>query len=413
MHLHPPRWPICALVLLTSSSAAAAPPLPECVGVATERFQSREFAAAAEAAGQCWQATQHPRAQFLIAMARLAQNHDAQALVALERYLGADLQGEPPRSVATARLKRDEARARTVAVTLQLAPPLAEGEQAEISATRDDDRSIVVPPIERDANGPLLRLDAGAWTVTVSRPGFVSATQAVQLAGDARERALEFAMQREQVDEPEPGPPPPPPPPVPKFPRGLWVATTVGNGAVVVISGLVALPVGIVATNRRLQISTEECSPGPALDRCRADFARQTGVRGGGAGALGAGLGLLTSGLTGLAPTARARRIGWGVEFAGGVVATAVGATLLALGLRKFNAVNTNNDDPALYWARPFQVEALGYSTQYTAGAGLLGAGIGLAIGAAAGLLVQSRVDGRGRAARLRLEPATGLRLRF
>lgn len=411
----------CALALVVTGAAPvrAAAPVPDCVTQASATFQRGAFAEVVEQATRCWQDTRHPRAHYLVAMAHLALDQDALAVLALRRYLADDLTDEPTRSVTVAKLRLDEARARIVAVTLQISPPPGTDAVVKITAERPAGErpamtlTVDAAALETGADGPLLRLDPGAWTLTVRRAGFLPAQQPVELAAGAAPMAVSFTL-TPAPRAPAPVAPPPSEPPPPRFPTRPWLIASGVAGGVMVVAGAPLLAVGTLNSSHALQQAPKDCADGPALDECRKQVARHTGMRGVGAGLLGAGVGALAAGLTGLAPQVRARRIAWAVELGVGLGVAGVGAALVATGLRSFNAINTDNTDPQRRWSDAYAGEVGAQADRHAAGAGLLGAGVGLALGAGAGLLVQrlagTRADGR---ARLRLEPAAGLRLRF
>ncbi len=433
--LHGPPGPSLrlslAVVILPMSAARAAAPVPECITAASRSFQSGDFKAVIDQAERCARTGWHPRAHYLAAMAHRALEQDALAVLALRRYLAGDLRDELPRTIAVAKARLAEAQARLIAVTLRLSPAIAAGEQLEVTAERrvgDTVTSLLIvqsSELERHAGELLLQLDAGTWSVTVVRSGHPPVQGSLELVAGGGPQVLSLApaevstapAQPEVAAPVVPAPAPerepaPRPASAPTFPRKLWLGSSVTAGGLLVVGGTIPLGLGVRAMSRAGATAPGMCTPGPALASCREAMAAGATLRSAGAGLIGAGVGALASGLTGLAPNPRQRRSAWLVEAAVGGAVTAVGVTMLGLMTPAFNAVNTGNDDPSLHWGDEYTREVVGLSHLHATGAGLTGAGIGLALGAVTGLVVQRRA-GRGVTRRARLEPSLGLRLRF
>lgn len=412
---------LLAAMTVATSSVHAAPPeaAPPCITQASESFQRGDYVTTVDEARNCWNTSGHPRAHYLEAMGNIALHRDALGLLALERYLGGDLAAESPRSVTVAKLRREEARARTVPVTLNIAPPPGKGVDVKITAVRTAGDSSMTSftvsnaDLEVGADGPLLRLDAGVWKLVLERPGYQAAQEAVELRVGEGPRKLEFAMQLERAA--------PATPVVAKTPVGAVgvgepvdrvdqggfdgkagvpfavakksMVGGVSAGGISALLGVVLVGVGIAKNGK-----AEACHSAFGAESCWDALAGSLRMRAAGAGLIGGGVGLLAGGLTWRFGDARTRRKGWIAEAALGGAALVGGAVWTQLSLRELKSSKGGNwtDFYNDHHAQP----------QHAAGVAVVGLGVGLVISSITGLVVQRMYDGRGRtmARRLRLD---------
>lgn len=399
-------------ILGLPAAAAAQTAPPACADAAQSAFNEGQYQGAVLLAEKCWQATLHPRALYLAAMAHLALKHDSQAILALRRYLAGALAGESARSVDVARIRLEQLQARTTPVTLQISPPVARGVQLELGVTREADAdpatefTVDVSTLETGPSGFTLRLEPGAWRLKLSRVGYTPVERAVEVPSSSGEAVVEFAM---VLEEPAPQSPLPPqsepavPAPVqtrsevnPALARGLKIGLTAG-GAGVAAGGVVLAIVG--AVRRKATVS---CDPADVYS-CAAELTGAMRLRSTGASLIGGGLGVMAGGLTWLARDPGTRRKAWFAELGLGgaiVVGGAIGLTLGSLQLNRASAA------PFTSWSefydRPGQIG-------HTISAGLFGLGVGLIASAGTGMIVQRAARGRwGAASTLRVSPAFG-----
>lgn len=225
-------------------------------------------------------------------------------------------------------------------------------------------------------------LDPGRWLVELRR-GDHTVARTVEVQPDLRIISLE-----------EPAPPQPPPPSTRPF--RLAGLITGGNLALI---GTIMLVIG----DRNMREIVGALSPPTTcstIAACRSSLAASGELRAAGAGLLGAGLGISVGALGTYFSRPRARRIAWTVDLAlgGALIASSF---IGGLAGAEFNRVN--------------QAEATGNALlspidRHSAGAAMLGLGLGLATSATLGLVLD-RSDTR-RRARLRAHiTPTGLAL--
>ena len=354
---------------------------------------------------------------FDAGQARFAAGHRAHALARWQAYARAP--GRSGDDLALVARRIADARALLTPVALVVHVPEDMSEVTVTIRRRYDAVDQQRPPLVvaglRPSGGTVtaeLALDPGVWEVAVAgaearqrlggedeRPGpqeraWGEAPRAAggerraqpELAGaEARPEPAEGARTIEvQVDRtprtvelslrPAPSPAPPPAPP-------RRVGLTVGLGA---LAGLALVPgAALVAVgSRRVAARTGACAGDLTDARCvEAGLLAEVQLAGAGGGLLGAGVGLAGAAVTAAFPVAR--RV-WFGELAGGGALLAIGAGWLAA---ENVAYARTPDDDALYLARTGP-----WLARRTAAAALLGAGIGLALGATTGLVARRRI---------------------
>lgn len=354
---------------------AAAPP-PPCVREATEALARGETEAAARAGEACFEAEGHAQGLLLASQAWLQAGRLAHARLDAERFLSLRTGAKSARRVAE--MVRDTATQRSGTAWLAVSPAVA-GDAGTLTATRADP---AWPPLRArwdelgvDEGAATLVLDPGAWTVAISRPGFQELRVEVSCAEG---QVTTIAADLLPVDS---GPPQDPPAErgAGRGGRRAWAIAggTIGGAAVVGGAAIYA------ASFRPLAgvFQGMSCGPDASTDLCRRPIAGLVERTAGGAAMLGAGAGVLVGGLSGLVREESARHKLWTAEAIAGGVLTGGAVALLAYGSTYFSTANT--DDP---WPRAAVARGGEF---YVAGAGLLGAGLGLAATAASGLIVE------------------------
>lgn len=372
------------LTLLVLDAPEGAPPsVPPCIAEIVAHSQREAYAEMLLAANRCEEATHHPRTQYYAGIAHLGLQHYAQAILRFRRYLG-ESAAEPSRlrDVADARLA--QAMQAAGSVTLVITPPVdPSGVRVEVQPEATSSFAVGLEQLEAGDDGARLWLDPGSQRIEVRGKGTSVVRKIFVSAGE--NTSLEIAL------APKPQPKPVAPTYTrPVFPRRPWFsAISVASGASVV-AGVALIPIGQLQLRGVANYSPAVCEPGPELNTCRDSLARAANLRGLGAATLGAGLGVLVGGVTALVSTQTARTRAWWGEFGGGLALSLTGAVLLGVSHGRFNRANTDASENALLWEDTRYDRTLSYSAGgYAAGAGLLGAGVGLVASAAAGLLVQ------------------------
>jgi hypothetical protein len=370
-----------ALLMITMTAPVAVPP---CVDEVSTLLQREAFADAIVAAAECGAKTAHPRCFYLAGVARIALGQHAHAILQLQRYMAEDAPDEPKRLRDVARSRLDQAKALAVPMLLRI--DAGDGEISVRAAREEQGGEPLETPLtaleERDGSR-VLWLDPGRHRITVDGEGYLRATRAVTLVVGAPQVVLNLSLRAPVAAAV------PPPPPVKVFPQRAWFALTGAVGGMNVLAGVSMLSLGWVRGNHQLDMSAASCRPIDPIDRCRGAFAKAVTLNGAGAGFLGAGLGVLTGGLTALVRGPSGRKLAWRVEAALGGGVLLAGAVLLGVSLRGFNQVNTDASLDAQLWEVEYKYAVSARGNQYTVGAGLVGAGVGLGASAALGLLVQ------------------------
>jgi hypothetical protein len=406
--------PLLMIAMAGKPTAAAPPAVPPCVEEVNALLQREDFAGVLLAAERCGVKTAHPRAFYFAGVARIGLGQHAHAILELQRYLANDAPDEPKRLREVAGSRLVQAKAQSVPVLLRIAA--LDGED-EIRVTAEPEVQSGEPirtpwtALEERDGGRVLWLDPGRYRVTIRDGGQLTATRPLTVVTGGAEIVLNVSL-----EAPVAAVAPPSPPPVFVFPRRAWFAVTGSTGGVNVLAGLSVLSLGWVQGNRQFGTSATSCQPITSiteLDRCRGIFAEVVTRYGAGAGLLGAGLGVFAGSLTALVQNPARRKLVWRIEvgIGGGVLLT--GAVLLGVGLRNFNHLNTDASSAALLWGGEYRDRVSERADQYAAGAGLVGAGIGLGTTAALGLLVQRLVPVRTAAARRWQVQSQGLAIAF
>jgi len=376
------------LLLMSARPPVVAPPVvPPCVEGVNSLLQREDFAGVLLAADRCGVQTAHPRVFYFAGVARIGRGQYALAILELQRYLADDAPDEPKRLREVAGSRLVQAKAQSVPVLLRIAE-IAGQDRLRVTAEPEAQggepiRTPLTALEERDGDR-VLWLDPGRYRVTVGGGSSqLTATRSLTVAAGTGEIVLDVSFEAPVVA------PPPPPPPVSVFPRRPWFAATGSAGGLNVLAGLSMVSVGSLRANRQLDAREASCKPIDEIGRCRGVLAEAVTLRGAGAGLLGAGLGVFAGGLTALVSGPSQQKLAWRIEAGLGGGVFVAGAVLLGVGLRGFNQLNIDASPDALLWETEYKTAVGARANQYTFGAGLLGAGVGLCATAVLGLLVQ------------------------
>lgn len=373
------RIPTALLALslaLGPASARAAPAGAEIEArraAALRLHEERRFAEAATLLERLADETGRSDLLFDAGQARFAAGHRAHALRLWEAYARAPDRTSDDLAVVARRLA--DARALLTPIALLVHVP---ADMSEVTATlrrRYDPADQLRPPLVfaglRPAGGAAtaeVALDPGVWELVVAGGGREAR---LELHVDRSPRAIELSL---QPSAPSPAPPPGPP----ERRRSLPLMLSLGGlGGVSAISGAVLAGIGASRFGDR----TRACAADLADLRCvevgLLAEVRQTGA---GGGLVGAGFGIGVAAITAALPV---RRRAWIAELAAGGGLLVLGAAWLA-GENVAYARATGDAD---YLAR---IEP--WMARRTVAAALLGAGVGLAVGATTGLVVRRRM---------------------
>lgn len=362
-------------------------PAPDCVRAADQALAQGQVEGAARRGEACFRAGGHAQGLLLASQAWLQAGRQAHAWLAARRYLSQRTAHERTgRNVAELVAAAAEREAGTV--HLAIGPTVMPDEAIVVTATHDGDGEALVLRARWDelvvGGTATLVLDPGPWVVTLSRPGYLDARLELTSAkGQVTTLAADMTRApRTLVTTPEE-----------RRRRSSWaVAGSVIGGAGIVSGAALA---GVSGRNCDAVLQDMSCRQDASVAGCRRPAAIWTERGGAGTASLGAGVGVLVAGLTGLARDEVLRRRMWTAEaIAGGAVAGA-GVATLAYGTTFFVTANATE---------PWVPEAVDRGEAlYTAGFGLVGAGLGLAATAAGGLVVDALQHRRGRRAAWRI----------
>ncbi len=312
---------------------------------------------------------------FNAAASRFAAGHFAHAIALTDEYLAIKKVGAAERKAAEAQRRAAIVQTGAAAVTVRFAAPPAGAVATEIVAQFIPRDSGDIRPDLVFATTPgaatTLQLDPGFWTLRAQADGHQANEQRVEISkGKTATVGLELAPAPKDTSPsviPTDTPQRPrmvPPAVVRRHKLGFGVA-----GGVVAAAGI-----GVVALGSVQMGNARDCTG--THDTCAGDFSRGVTNRGAGLTVLGGGLGLIAGSLPWLARDAKVRKKAWIAEAAIGGALTVAG--LVALGLTRqsfFDSLDSGKTD----------AKAVGN----VAGAVLFGLGIGTAVSAVTGLLVQ------------------------
>lgn len=389
--------PLHLSLTLLLAQGSAPPPVPPCIGDIVALNQRAAYSEMLSAADECARTTKHPRTEYYAGLAYMGLRENAQAVLRLRRYL-ADSAAEPARLREVAEVRLTQAMQAAGSVSIVLSPPVAANTvRIEVRPEQSPPFSVSMDRLEVDAEGARLWLDPGTQQIYVyGADRTVSRTLQI-VAGQSTPLQLSLA--------PEPKPVSTAPVQVrPQFPRRPWLAATSGIGGVGVVAGTA---LAIIGQSKYVDIyssTTGSCGTVVQLDGCRGHVARSANIRSLGLTSLGAGLGVLTGGLTALIPNQTTRTRAWWGELGGGVALTVTGTILMGVFGARFNRLNTDSSASAHVWSdAEYYTPILSHARGYSLGGGLLGLGVGLAVSSAAGILVLRR--GGAGPARSRIQP--------
>lgn len=326
---------------------------------------------------------------FDAGQARFAAGHRAHALRLWQTY--AEGRGRSPEDIALASRRIADARALTAPITILIHVP-SDMSISTVTARRlrdpaDDVRPAVTIDVSRlEAVGSaVVALDPGVWELVV-----------VPAAGEPVRSALVVGRAPQTVELTLVAPAPPPAPiarPAPVLPRQARRSRSIPLLALASVSLASGTALAVLRT-RSFDSHLGICAIGRDQPLCsEAALLGDARFAGAGAGLIGAGVGLLVAGITAAVPV---RRRVWLTEVLGGGAALALGLAWLGAENLAYGRATTNDD--YLARARP-------WFDRRAVAASLLGAGVGLGLGAAAGLWLPARRVG----ARTSMRPALGL----
>lgn len=356
-------------------------PAPGCVRAADEALARGQVEGAARRGEACFRTGGHPQGLLLASQAWLQAGRLAHAHLAARRYLS--LPAADDRAGRTvAELVAESAAREGGTVHLAVGPSVAPEEAVTVTARRAGDDEALVLRARWDelveSGAATLVLDPGAWTVSIGRPGYVEAQVEIASAkGQVTTAAADMTRTpRPSSTQPEER----------RRRRGWAIAGPVIGGAGIAAGAALVAVSGRAASEVFRDMS---CGTSAGVAECRRPAAIWTERGGGGAAALGAGVGVLVAGLTGLASDERVRRWLWTTEAVAGGLMAGAGVGLLGHGTSYF--VTANRSEP---WSGAAVARGEGL---YTAGFGLVGASIGLVTTAAGGLIADALQHRAGR----------------
>lgn len=354
------------------------PPPPSVAGAML--LDEGDPASAAGIFERLWNSKHDPSALAWAGLARERAADASHAVAYLTQALDLDL---PTPLAVLARTALAKARSATQLVTVELRLYGTGPVMLALTRVGSSNPTLYFPLSPNPGEQWLpVALDAGRWLVELRR-GAHSVARTVEVQPDLRVISLS-----------EPTPPQPPPPRTRPF-RLAGIVT----GANLTLIGTTMLVIGDLDTRAIVAALGTPPSCG-SMATCRSSLAASGALRAAGAGLLGVGVGIGIGAFGTYFSRPRARRIAWTVDLAlgGALIASSFFGGLAGA---EFNRVN--------------RAQAIGDSlispiARHSAGAAMLGLGLGLATSATFGLVLD-RSDTR-RRARLRAHiTPTGLAL--
>jgi hypothetical protein len=358
-----------------------------CVRAASEALERGEFEAAGLRGEACHR---HGEARGLVFAAQgwLRAGRLARASLAARKFMAFG-PATDRRGKRSAKLVLDAVAEQAGTIRLALAPAVSGGESVVVTAERLDPPAapFKVGWEELDeGDGASVALEPGTWALTLARPAYAERRiEVTSAAGQVTTVAVDMVAETGEVASS-------PPKVVDRRRRG-WAIAAPAVAVPASAGGAALLAVGLPPLGQ--VYGDMSCQTGGDVDGCRRPAAGLTERSAGGAALLGAGLGVAVAGFSGLVRRDSLRRRLWiGEAVAGGALAIG-GAVLLTYGGTEFAAFNT-----AAAWDAGRTARAGRF---YVGGAGLLGAGLGLAATAGVGLVAEAIGRRRRPVARVRL----------
>lgn len=311
---------------------------------------------------------------FNAAASRFAAGHFAHAIALTDEYLALEAVRGAERQAAEAQRRAAVVQTGAATVTVRLdTPPAGEAAVEIVAQFVPRDSSDIRPDLVfavRTQNAMTLQLDPGVWTVRAQVPGHQPAEQRVEVV-KGQAVTVDLGLVPAVSETPKVVAPDRPRPPreVPDAVRrrmslGLGVA-----GGVVAAAGIGVVALGSVQIGK-----ARDCTAG--REPCAGDLSAGVTHRGAGFTVLGAGLGLIAGGLPWVSRSADVRKKVWIAEAVVGGAAAIAGIAVLGATSSRFIESAASGD-----------LEAK--ATGNVAGTMMFGLGVGAAIGAVTGLLVQ------------------------
>lgn len=340
---------------------------------------------------------------FNAAISRHGAGHYAHTVAYTREYLARGTLGPDDRKEAEAQLT--EASRRVVTVRVTVSAPASGPDDATIVAQHvarasADLRPELLFPVKLSAQPAAvsLELDPGAWTLRVEGPGYQRQERRIEVK-QGTPGSQDFALSLAPMSQSKPDAQAP----VREVPADVVRNLKLGFG----VSGGVLMAAGIVlpavggAQVKRLWTDESKATTCKQMGmddpeaKCRTDWRAPYRLRDSGLAVLGAGVGLLTGGLTWLIKEPRKRHKALLAETVIGGLAVGAGFTSLFWSSRPFNLLNTRDDWTTAYSAINGKVG--GHAASMT----LFGFGLGMLTSAAVGLGIQRKYAGSLRASAL------------
>lgn len=357
-----------------------APTVPAVLGTKEERtataaayYEQNRFVEAALGFEGLWRDYPNdPDFLFNAATSRFTAGHFAHAIALTDEYLAIQSIGATERQAAEAQRRSAIAQSGAARATVRLGAPPAGNTSVEIVAQFVPRDSGDIRPELVFKTRPLypttLQLDPGAWTIRAQASDHQAAEQRVEMSkGQLLPVTFDLAPVQ-SVDPHGTGRPQPPPEVPPVVRRRLSIGFGAAGGVIA------AAGIGVVVVGSTQIGKARDCTEG--LKPCAMDLSEGVRLRGVGFTVLGAGLGLIAGGIPWISQSADVRKKVWIAE-------TAVGGALAAAGIAVLGATSPRFIDSVV--AGDLDVKATGN----VAGTMMLGLGIGTAISAITGLVVQ------------------------
>jgi len=381
--------------------------LPPCVAELAAHNQREQYPALLTAADACAAASGHPRVYYYTGIAHLGLHQRARAILAFRQYL-ADGRAEPQRLREIADARATQAMQEAGSLILEFVPPVEPGSvRVEVQPEGAASFAVELARLETQDDGTHLWLDPGRHHLEF-KLGKLSLERDVVIAvGVSSQIGVNLAP------KPTPVPAPAQPRAVrPVFPTRGWFAATGSLAGANLVAGVTLAAVGSAEFRDARAIADDACESTSGLQDCHYALVPPTMHRGLGAGFVGVGLGILAGSLTALTPADVARRRVWQGELGGGLILAAAGSAVLGVYVKRWNQTNGVVDAGSPPWSDAgYQADITTNARGYIAGAALVGVGVGLAVSAAAGLLVR-RYARSPRSARWQVHPR-GVAVRF
>lgn len=345
---------------------------------ATNYAQNRPVEAALGFEGLWKDFPTEPDFLFNAAASRFAAGHFAHAIAYTREFLAAKNIESEARKEAEAQLR--EALPQTVSVAVTATADAAAPNVTIVTKYIPRESGDVRPDLlfaGGQGGTTSLQLDPGFWDVRVQAEGLAASERRIEvIKGQTAVVTLRLTAAPKDV----------PTPMGPNLPREVPPAVVRRHLLGFGVAGGVfaAVGVGMVAAGSVKAGKAETCE-GPKFAGCALILGSGLSIRATGTQLLGGGLGLIAGSLPWLARDAEVRRKVWIAETAMGAVFAVGGVAMAIVSGKRFIEANRTIDDWDQHYAD------YGRLPLHAVGNTLLGFGVGTAIGAVSGMLVQRK----------------------